>query len=304
MKKKTAKKPAQKKKKTIKKKNAVKKKISKKVTAKKAGRLLSPGEPLPYRIENVQGKGIGLVICDHAGSRVPRTLKDLGIDKADLKKHIGWDIGAEDAAQHISRTLDMPLVLATYSRLVLDLNRAPHHEECIPETSDHIDVPANAGLSKAQREQRLKEIFWPYQNKIGKMIDAFGRKKQIPILLSIHSMTPEMDGVKRPWHLSILWNREAAIAKQIVHDIRSRHPDLLVGENQPYTLFSDRFPGSTIHRHAEERGLPYVFVEFRQDLLDTKEKASYWAGILLQALHAVLDNPATWQGRKMKPAKK
>lgn len=307
MKKKTSRKPAQKKKKTIKKKSSSVRKAAaapKKTASKRPRRILSPGEQPPFRIENAQGKGIGLVICDHASNRVPRSLRDLGLKKADLKKHIGWDIGAEDASLHIGRTLDMPVVLASYSRLVLDLNRAPHHEECIVETSDHIKVPANEGLSKADREQRLKEIFWPYQNKVGKMLDVFMGRRQIPILLAIHSLTPEMDGVKRPWHISILWNREEKIAKQVVKEIRNSRPDFLVGENEPYTLFSDRFPGSTIWRHAEERNLPYIFVEFRQDLIDTREKAVAWANILLQAMRPVLADPATYQGRKIKPRKK
>lgn len=311
MKKKKPHKPTQKKKKAVKKKtikkSAARKSAArkpKKTAPKRPSRILSAGEAPPFRIENAQGKGVGLVICDHASNRVPRALKDLGLKRADLKKHIGWDIGAEDTSLHIGRTLDVPVVLANYSRLVLDLNRAPHHEECIPEVSDHIKVPANEGLSKVDRERRLKEIFWPYQNKISKMLDSAIGKGQIPVILAIHSLTPEMDGVKRPWHISILWNREEKIAKQVVKEIRSRHPDFLVGENEPYTLFSDRFPGSTVWRHAEERNLPYIFVEFRQDLIDTKEKAIAWADLFLEAIRPVIGNPATYQGRKMKPRKK
>jgi len=301
MKKKTSQKTPQKKKKPVKKKAVSVKKVA---LSKRPARVLSPGEQPPYRIENAKGKGIGLIVCDHASNRVPRALKDLGLKKADLKKHIGWDIGAEEVSLHIGRELDMPVVLANYSRLVLDLNRAPHHAECIMEASDHVKIPANIGISKGDREQRLKEIYWPYQNKIGKMLDVFAGRKQMPVVMAIHSLTPEMDGVKRPWHISVLWNREEKIAKHVAKEIRSAHPDLLVGENEPYTLFSDRFPGSTIHRHAEERNLPYVFVEFRQDLVDTKEKAITWANILLQAMRPVLENPDTYQGRKTKPRKK
>ena len=157
MKKKTVRKPVQKKKKTAKK-AAARKAVTKKTPAKKPARILSPGEPPPFRIENSQGRGVGLVICDHASNRVPRSLKDLGLKKTDLKKHIGWDIGAEDASLHLGRSLDMPVVLANYSRLLLDLNRAPHHAECIAEVSDHVKIPANTGLSRGDREQRLKEI--------------------------------------------------------------------------------------------------------------------------------------------------
>jgi predicted N-formylglutamate amidohydrolase len=198
----------------------------------------------------------------------------------------------------------MPVVLAHYSRLVTDMNRAPQHPECMAEVSDHIRVPANAALSKQNKEKRLKQIYWPYQNKIGKLMDHFVSRRQVPVLLAIHSFTPEMDGVKRPWHLSLLWRREEKIAKQIVREIRKNHPDVLVGENQPYTLFGPKFTGSTLWRHAEERNLPSVFVEFRQDLVDTKEKAAYWAEIFLQALRPALENPETYLGRKIKPRKR
>jgi predicted N-formylglutamate amidohydrolase len=278
-----------------------KKKTEKPKPARAPKKVLTADEPLPFRVENERGRGPGIVICDHASNRVPRALKDMGLKKATLKKHIGWDIGAEDASLHISKMLDMPAVLAQYSRLVIDLNRAPHHVECIPEESDHIRVPANAGLQKKDREQRLKEIYWPYQNKIGQLADRFAKKKRAPLLISVHSFTPEMDGKKRPWHIGIMWKNEKKIAKQLIRNIRHSHPSLLVGENEPYTLFDDRFPGSTIWRHAEERGLPYVFVEFRQDLIDTKQKAVYWADIFLDALRPVLDNPETFAGRKIKP---
>lgn len=239
----------------------------------------------------MQGRGEGLIVCDHSSNRIPRSLKMLGLKKSDINRHIGWDIGTEDIGRRLSKALDMPIVLAGYSRLVVDLNRAPHHRECIPEVSDHTVITANAGLSKGEKEQRLKEIFWPYQKQIGKQVDRFVKKKRTPLLLSIHSFTPEMDEIKRPWHISILWNNQEKTAKRLIAEIRQRHPNLLVGGNEPYTLKNERFKGSTIYRHALQRGLPYVVVEFRQDLVDTRESAAQWADIFLQALKPVLESP-------------
>lgn len=296
-----------KKKKTAKakaKKTAPKKSAVKKAYAPAPRRLLQAGEPQPFRVENERGRGVGLIISDHASNRVPRALKDMGLKKADLKKHIAWDIGAEDATLHIARTLDMPAILAQYSRLVVDLNRDPQHEECVPAVSDRIAVPANENLSKKARDQRLKEVYWPYQNKIGKLLDRFVKKKQVPMLFSIHSFTPVMQGFRRPWHISLLWNKEEKIARRIVQAIRRAHPNLLVGENEPYTLIGDRFKGSTIWRHAEERGLPYIFVEFRQDLVDTRQKAVQWANLLLEASRPVLEDPSVFAGRRPKTGKK
>jgi predicted N-formylglutamate amidohydrolase len=268
------------------------KKTAKKPVKKvrKAAAVLSAEEPAPFRVENVKGRTAGLIICDHASNRVPRSLKDMGLEKNVLKKHIAWDIGAEDICRHLSKALDMPAIFAGYSRLVVDLNRAPAHHECILDISDNIKIPANTGLSREDRERRLREVYHPYQKQAGKLVQGFVKKKQTPLLIAVHSFTPQMDGIRRPWHLSLLWHREEKIARQIVKNIRKNHPDLLVGENEPYTLFDERFAGSTLDCHGEERGLPYVFVEFRQDLINTKEKAARWADIFLEALRPVLEN--------------
>lgn len=286
--------------------SATKKKIAKKAAIRKSAprTLLSAGEPPPFRVHNPNGAGPGVIVSDHASARVPRGLKDMGLKKSVLRRHIGWDIGAEDVTLYLSRALDMPAVIAQYSRLVVDLNRAPQHPECMPEVSDHVAVPPNATLSKKERDLRLKEIFWPYQNSIGKTVDRIVKKGRVPVIISIHSFTPAMDGVRRPWHISLLWNKEKELARRIVQNIRRRHPDVLVGENQPYTLMGERFAGSTVHRHAEERGLPYIFVEFRQDLIATPQKATYWANLFLEAIRPVLEDASTYAGRKIRPLKK
>ncbi len=261
-------------------------------------KILSSQEPKPFRLDNVKGTGSGVVICDHASNRVPASLKNLGLKKSDLARHIGWDIGAEDIGRHIARKLNMPAVFASYSRLVVDLNRAPLHRECVPEISDKVKIPANTGLTKKAWNQRLQEIYWPYQNEVGKQVDRLVKTKQTPLLLAVHSYTPVMGDVRRPWHLSLLWNKEEKIAKRLIAEIRKNNPSLLVGENEPYSLKGERFPDSTICRHAEARGLPYLFIEFRQDLINTKEKAIVWGDIFLQALGPVLEDVAAIRNKK------
>lgn len=294
------------KKKTVKKKPA--KKAAKKTATKapkQLRKLLQKDEPLPWRLENEKGKADILLICDHASNRVPKALKDLGLKKTDLKKHIGYDIGAEDATLHLARVLDAPAIVAQYSRLVTDLNRSTDRmDSMMPEVSDHVAIPGNKALSPKAREQRLKEIFWPYQKKITSLVDRMTRNGRVPFIFCIHSMTDVMDGFRRPWHLAILWNNEEKIAKRVVQNLRRNHPDILVGENEPYSLLSPKSKGSTIFRHAIDRGLPHIFVEFRQDLVATKADAAKWAGLFLEAVRPVLEDPTTFAGRKPKPAKK
>ncbi|MEZ0223989.1 MAG: N-formylglutamate amidohydrolase [Alphaproteobacteria bacterium] len=266
---------------------------------KPAGRIISARELPAARVENAYGRGKCVIVCDHASNKVPKSLANLGLSKGDLQKHIAWDPGTEDIGRYLSKALDCVAVLASYSRLVVDLNRGEDHKECMRDTSDHIRIPGNVKLTAAARQQRLDEIFWPYHSRIEKELRRHTEKGVAPVLISIHSFTPEMDGFRRPWHIGVLWNREEKLARRLVKNLRRNNPDLVIGENEPYSLKEANFMKNTISTHAESNGLPYVILEFRQDLVDTKKKAQKWAGIFLESLLPVLADPGLHSlGRK------
>ena len=303
----------------MKKRQKMKKSASKTVKAKKSAarmtvrvrlgrkpqpRLLSPGEPPAARVENPKGKGRYVIVCDHASNRIPKALKNLGLSGADLQEHIAWDPGTEDIGKNLAKALDAATVLASYSRLVVDLNRGHDSPECMRDVSDHIRIPGNKSLAAAQKRRRLEEIFWPYHAEIERQLRRFTGKGVSPVLISIHSFTPEMDGFKRPWHIGVLWNREEKIARRLVKELRRNNPSLVVGENEPYSLKAANFTKNTISTHAEAKGLPYVIVEFRQDLVDTKKKAAAWTKIFLESLEPILADPALHLPRRKKNAKR
>ncbi len=93
--------------------------------APEQGQLLGIGEPPPAMIERDAGASPFVLICDHAGRRLPNVLGDLGVSEAELERHIAWDIGAAGLAREMARRLDAFLVTQTYSRLVIDCNRPP-----------------------------------------------------------------------------------------------------------------------------------------------------------------------------------
>lgn len=266
----------------------------------RAARLLSAAEPRPVRVENAKGKGRCVIVCDHASNRVPKSLDGLGLKKADLQKHIAWDPGTEDIGRHVSKALDAPAVFASYSRLVVDLNRGHDSPECMREVSDHVAVPGNKGLTARDKKQRLDEIFWPYHAEVTRQIRRFTAKGVAPVLISIHSFTPVMDGFRRPWHIGVLWNREEKLAQKLVKELRRNNPGLVIGENEPYSLKAVNVTKNTISTHAESKGLPYVILEFRQDLVDTPRKAEKWAKIFLESLQPILDDEALYKPRRRK----
>src|SRR5579872_1806892 len=102
---------------------------------------LGPDDPAAYAIVNPAGAAPLLIICDHASRAVPRGLRQLGLSDAELRRHIGWDIGAAEVARRLATRLDAPLVLAGYSRLVIDCNRGLGDPSSIPDVSDGVVVP-------------------------------------------------------------------------------------------------------------------------------------------------------------------
>ena len=76
-------------------------------------------------VENPDGAGAFVIVCDHASNRIPEDYQSFGYAEDALQTHIAWDPGALGVARRLSATLDAPLLWPDVSRLVLDCNRAP-----------------------------------------------------------------------------------------------------------------------------------------------------------------------------------
>lgn len=247
--------------------------------------MLGPADPPPVEVCHGRGQAPVLLTCDHASAAIPRVLEGLGLAAAAVREHIGWDIGAAPVTRHLARLLDAPAILAGYSRLVVDCNRDPGDPTSIPAISDGVVVPGNRDLSQTARAARAAACFAPYHDGIAARLDGFLAAGVVPALLSIHSFTPMMNGLARPWHVGILWDKDPRIPLPLLDALRA-DPALAVGDNEPY---SAREPaGYTVRHHAVTRGLPHVAIELRQDLIATAEGAAAWAERLAAALRSIL----------------
>jgi predicted N-formylglutamate amidohydrolase len=247
--------------------------------------LLGPGDPAPVEIREAQGGPPALLTCDHASNSVPRSLAGLGLAPGLIERHIGWDIGAAAVTRLLAPALGAPAILSGYSRLVIDCNRDPEDRSSIPEASDGVEVPANRRLSPAARAARRAQCFDPYHQAIAARLERLRAAGTVPALLSIHSFTPVMNGVARPWHVGILWDKDPRIPVPLLEALEA-DPALAVGDNEPY---SAREPaGYTVRHHAAASGLPHVAVEIRQDLIADADGAAQWAARLAAALAPIL----------------
>ncbi len=248
-------------------------------------RLLDADEPAPVAVERAAGGSDFVLVCDHAGDRIPRRLKALGLGPADLGRHIAIDIGAAAVARGLSAALDAPLVLQTYSRLVIDCNRTPGGQGSIVAVSETTEIPGNRAVGPVEAAARAREIFTPYHDAIRALLDRRAADGRASVLVAVHSFTPVFKGVSRPWHVGLLYNRDRRLA-DILFEILGREAGLRIGDNEPYAV-SDA-TDYTIPVHGEQRGIPHIEIEIRQDLISTAEGQAEWAQRLAAALSAAL----------------
>jgi len=245
--------------------------------------LLSAGDPEPVAVENASGASDFVLVCDHAGRRIPRRLGRLGLSEQALATHIAWDIGIADTARLLAVKLDALLITQTYSRLVIDANRPIGSPESIVTHSEATPVPGNEALGDAERATRVREIFHPYHERIRAALDQRERAGRKTILVAMHSFTPVFLDRARAWHAGVLYNRDARFARVVLGELR-RESHLIVGENEPYA--ASEATDYTIVVHAEQRGLAHVELELRQDLLIGAVTRDEWVERVARALCA------------------
>jgi predicted N-formylglutamate amidohydrolase len=242
--------------------------------------LLEPADPVPAVVENPGGASPFLLLCDHAGRATPRRLGRLGLPDAAFDAHIAWDIGALDLGRRLAAGLDACLIHQTYSRLVIDCNRAPGRPDSIVTVGDGWDVAGNRDLSKSDAEARRLEVFEPYHARIAAELDRRRAGRLDTVLVCVHSFTPRMNGFDRPWHVGVLHLGDSPASSAMLDLLRSE-PDLVVGDNEPYAMDSVDF---TAPFHGHRRGLDAIELEVRQDLLQNPTSAGRIAEMLLRLL--------------------
>lgn len=251
--------------------------------------LLGADDPAPFVLHRAQGRSPFVLVADHAGQAIPAALGNLGLPPGEIDRHIGWDIGIAGVLHQLAPLLDAWAIEQTYSRLVIDCNRPLASPTLMPAISDGTVVGANTALAPDQRQARIDAIHAPYHAAIAAELDrrAASGQRAVPILL--HSFTPVMAGFVRPWHCGVLYNRDTRLAHRLLTALLAEG-DLVVGDNQPYAVNDDSDYGANVH--AEGRGLPYVEIEIRQDLIADAAGQAAWAQRLARLLPPLLDDPA------------
>lgn len=221
-----------------------------------------------------------LVVCDHASNAVPERYGSLGLSAIELERHIAWDIGARGVALALAEKLACPVILGGTSRLLIDLNRSIHDATSILAESDHTIVPRNLAVNDDERAARIREFHVPYHTCIGTHLDTLLALDIRPTLISVHSFSPVLGGVARPWPVAVLWKRAREPVAALL-DWFVAH-GFLVGDNRPYD--ARILLGWTLECHALRRDLPHVLFEVRSDGIETPQAQREWGARLYRAM--------------------
>ncbi|WP_380872440.1 N-formylglutamate amidohydrolase [Sphingomonas sp. DBB INV C78] len=247
--------------------------------------LLGADDPAPVQSLNSGGRSPFLLIGDHAGRAIPKKLADLGLSLSDRTRHIAWDIGVQSLGEQMAARIDAAFLYQAYSRLVVDCNRDPKRTDAMPIWSDGTFIAGNDGLTAHDRAERVAAIHEPYHLAIAAEIDRRVAGGYTPVLVSLHSFTPRLSSIPRPWSVGVLHDGgETGFAHRVLAGLRREFRDA-IGGNEPYRM--DR-TDHTVPRHAYPRKLPYVELEVRQDVIEVDDGQARWSAILARALTAAL----------------
>ncbi len=245
--------------------------------------FLAADEPSPCTVLNGEAQLPILLVCDHASRRLPASLGDLGLDPPARRCHLAVDIGAGELTRQLAASLSVTAVLCEYSRLVVDCNRQLLDPGAFLEYGDGVIIPGNRNLRPVQKALRSDSVYWPYHKAIEAEIKRLRALGTPPAVLAVHSFTPVLNGVSRPWHVGILWDTDKRLSDVFQKQLAAA--GFLVGNNEPY---SGKAPQDfTIDYHAEANGLPHVGIEIRQDLIDDEAGVAGIAEVLVGIIRTI-----------------
>lgn len=238
------------------------------------------------------GRGI-LFLCDHATAAIPAEYENLGLSGGQLARHIAYDIGAEIVTRTLAAELEAPAVISRFSRLLIDPNRGLDDPTLVMRIADGAIVPGNARIDAKEIERRIERFYSPYHEAIATTIAAMRAAKRNPAVVALHSFTPVMKGIARPWDITVIWDFDPRLNVPLLDALRAE-AGLVVGENEPY---QGGYCGDTIERHCIRHGLAHSLVEIRQDLIAKPAAAEAWGRRLADILRPLLSAPDLYECR-------
>lgn len=214
-----------------------------------------------------------LFTCEHGGNRIPLEYRSLFRgQQAALHSHRGYDPGALTLARDFASSFHAPLVYSTTSRLLVELNRSPHHPAFFSKVTRE--------LPPDERERIKMRYYAPYRTAVEKHVaKAVANGKRV-LHLSCHSFTPRLDGIVRRADIGLLYDprrsSELRFALAWQEALRTADPRLVVRRNYPYRGSAD---GLTTHLRRIHGNNSYSGIEIEVNQKHVQRDARAWRAL-------------------------
>ena len=197
--------------------------------------------------------------------------------KADMERHIAYDIGAAGVSTALADALNAPAILSNFSRMVIDPNRGLDDPTLLMKLYDGSVIPANRDADIIEKARRVDAFYTPYHDALA----GLAARQDNTIIIAMHSFTPQLNGrPPRPWHIGILHALDDRLSDPLL-DLLHAEQDLCVGDNEPY---AGHLAGDAMDRHALQTGRANALIEIRSDLIETPDQQVAWANRLAMIL--------------------
>jgi predicted N-formylglutamate amidohydrolase len=164
------------------------------------------------------------------------------------------DPGALVMAKALAGTCGAPLVAATTSRLLIDLNRSIGHPQLFSATT--------RGAPAEIRAQIVDRHYRPYRGQVEGLVTRAVSRCERVIHISSHRFTPELNGTVRGADVGLLYDPgrlgEADMCARWKESLAVSAPELRVRRNYPYGGKGD---GLTSHLRRRFAEIEYVGIE-------------------------------------------
>lgn len=205
-----------------------------------------------------------------------------------MQSHYGCDLGAGALTRELSQRLSSSAICAHYSRIVIDCNRQLDDESLFLPRADGAAVAANRSLTANDRQNRIDSIYVPFHVEVESRLAAMAEQHRSLLYVAIHSFTPQLAGVARPWDAGVMWDIDDRVALGVA-DALDAGGALHIGRNEPYS--GQAVQDFSVDFHAERQGFANISIEVRQDHLLTSEGIAFWADCLAEALQPYVASP-------------
>lgn len=212
----------------------------------------------PFEVRAGSPAASVFITCEHAGARLPDGYDWHAADRRLVGTHWAYDLGAAELAHELADAVFAPALLARFSRLLVDLNRAEHEETLFRPRAEGAPVELNRGLCDAERERRLARYYRPYHA----ALDANLGAHDAGVVFSVHSFTPLYEGSPRAMELGVLFDLEDELGERLAWHLSNAGFVTVI--NEPYSGKAGLIYAAD--RHARAHGRRALEIEVRQDL--------------------------------------